>query len=136
RRTWSRRSAVPGGQGVHREVESEGHEEKHRAVIDAPRRMTFVLFQLLLRQREHLVTYQRRHWNLNPLRARPLMTPNVSTRQGFPLTERARHARPGPLLGFAIACGSPIRWIAQHAPNRGSFPTTGARPCRNLALIQ
>ena len=23
-----------GGQGVHREVESEGHEEKHRAVID------------------------------------------------------------------------------------------------------
>src|SRR6202165_5929338 len=34
RRTWSRRSAVPGGQGVHREVESEGHEEKYRAVID------------------------------------------------------------------------------------------------------
>src|ERR1022692_1849221 len=32
--TWSRRSAVPGGQGVHREVESEGHEEKYRAVID------------------------------------------------------------------------------------------------------
>ena len=26
--------AVPGGQGVHREVESEGHEEKCRAVID------------------------------------------------------------------------------------------------------
>ena len=26
--------AVPGGQGVHREVESEGHEEKYRAVID------------------------------------------------------------------------------------------------------
>jgi len=24
----------PGGQGVHREVESEGHEEKYRAVID------------------------------------------------------------------------------------------------------
>ena len=23
-----------GGQGVHREVESEGHEEKYRAVID------------------------------------------------------------------------------------------------------
>ena len=28
------RSAVPGGQGVHREVESEGHEEKYRAVIE------------------------------------------------------------------------------------------------------
>jgi hypothetical protein len=29
-----------GGQGVHREVESEGHEEKYRAVIDGgtPRR--------------------------------------------------------------------------------------------------
>src|SRR3954469_8023640 len=27
-------SAVPGGQGVHREVESEGHEEKYRAIID------------------------------------------------------------------------------------------------------
>jgi hypothetical protein len=26
--------AVPGGQGVHRELESEGHEEKYRAVID------------------------------------------------------------------------------------------------------
>ena len=25
---------APGGQGVHREVESEGHEEKHRAVVD------------------------------------------------------------------------------------------------------
>ena len=24
----------PGGQGVHREVESEGHEEKYRAVVD------------------------------------------------------------------------------------------------------
>jgi len=24
----------PGGQGVHREVGSEGHEEKYRAVID------------------------------------------------------------------------------------------------------
>ena len=34
RRTWSRRSAILGGQGVHREVESEGHEEKYRAVID------------------------------------------------------------------------------------------------------
>ena len=27
--------AVPGGQGVHREVESEGHEEKYRAVRDS-----------------------------------------------------------------------------------------------------
>ena len=26
--------AVSGGQGVHREVESEGHEKKYRAVID------------------------------------------------------------------------------------------------------
>lgn len=26
-----------GGQGVHREVESEGHEEKYRAVIDGGR---------------------------------------------------------------------------------------------------
>ena len=26
--------AIPGGQGVHREVESEGHEEKYRAVIN------------------------------------------------------------------------------------------------------
>ena len=24
-----------GGQGVHREMESEGHEEKYRAIIDA-----------------------------------------------------------------------------------------------------
>jgi hypothetical protein len=34
RRTWSRSSQFSGGQGVHREVESEGHEEKYRAVID------------------------------------------------------------------------------------------------------
>ena len=26
--------SIPGGQGVHREVESEGHDEKYRAVID------------------------------------------------------------------------------------------------------
>ena len=26
--------AFPGGQGIHRELESEGHEEKYRAVID------------------------------------------------------------------------------------------------------
>ena len=29
--------AVSGGQGVHRKVESEGHEEKHRAVIEGNR---------------------------------------------------------------------------------------------------
>ena len=28
------RAQQPGGQGVHREVESEGHEEKYRAVVD------------------------------------------------------------------------------------------------------
>jgi hypothetical protein len=27
-------SPLTGGQGVHREVESEGHEEKYRAVVD------------------------------------------------------------------------------------------------------
>jgi hypothetical protein len=30
--------AILGGQGVHREVESEGHEEKYRAVIDGETR--------------------------------------------------------------------------------------------------
>ena len=30
--------AVSGGQGVHREVESEGHEEKYRAVIEGATR--------------------------------------------------------------------------------------------------
>jgi len=33
------RSVVLGGQGVHREVESEGHEEKYRAVIKGQPRM-------------------------------------------------------------------------------------------------
>ena len=33
-RTCSHRSGVPGGQGVRREAESEGHEEKCRAVIE------------------------------------------------------------------------------------------------------
>jgi hypothetical protein len=32
--TWSHHLQFPGGQGVHREMESEGHEEKYRAVID------------------------------------------------------------------------------------------------------
>jgi len=27
-------SKYPGGQGVHREVESEGHEEKYRVVVE------------------------------------------------------------------------------------------------------
>jgi hypothetical protein len=34
RRTWSHRSTCFGGQGVRREVESEGYAEKYRAVID------------------------------------------------------------------------------------------------------
>src|SRR6266481_5863431 len=34
RRTWSRCLLYSGGQGVHRKVESEGHEEKYRAAID------------------------------------------------------------------------------------------------------
>jgi hypothetical protein len=34
RRTWSRCLLYFGGQGVHRDVESEGHEEKCRAAID------------------------------------------------------------------------------------------------------
>jgi hypothetical protein len=34
RRTWSRCLPYFGGQGVHREMESKGHEEKYRAVID------------------------------------------------------------------------------------------------------
>src|SRR5689334_18111135 len=98
--------------------------------------MTFILLQLLLRQREHLCAYQRRHRDLNPLLARPFMPPNVATRQRLPLTERARNALPGPLLGFAIASGSPIRWIAQHPPNCRSLPAAFARPCRNPALMQ
>jgi len=32
--TWSQSLRFSGGQGVHREMESEGHEEKYRAVID------------------------------------------------------------------------------------------------------
>src|SRR5262249_47016420 len=34
RLTWSHHLLSSGGQGVHREVESERHEEKYRAVID------------------------------------------------------------------------------------------------------
>src|SRR6516165_2145905 len=34
RRTWSHRTQYSGRQGVHRKVESEGLEEKYRAVID------------------------------------------------------------------------------------------------------
>src|SRR3984957_19628034 len=37
RRTWSHRSTCFGGQGVRREVESEGYAEKYRAVIDLGR---------------------------------------------------------------------------------------------------
>src|SRR6266436_2377811 len=33
-------SPLTGGQGVHREVESEGHEEKYRAVVDGGHPMT------------------------------------------------------------------------------------------------
>ena len=34
RRTWSRPLQYSGGQGVHREMKSEGYAEKYRAVID------------------------------------------------------------------------------------------------------
>ena len=33
-RRWPEAMVAFGGQGVHREMESEGHEEKYRAVID------------------------------------------------------------------------------------------------------
>src|SRR5260370_20543579 len=99
-------------------------------------RMTFILLQLLLRQCEHLFTHQSRHRDFNPLRARPLMPTNVATGESVRWTERGRDALPGPLLGFAKASRSPIRGIAQHAPNRGSLPAAFAHPCRNLAVIQ
>ena len=38
RRTWSHCLLYFGGQGVHREVGSEGHEEKYRAVVDGETR--------------------------------------------------------------------------------------------------
>src|SRR5215510_6348575 len=98
--------------------------------------MMFVLLQLLLRQREHLFAHQRWHRDLNPLRARPLVSTNVAARQGFPLTKGPRDALPRPLLGLAVARGSPIRGIAQHAPNRGSLPTALTCPCCNLLFIQ
>jgi hypothetical protein len=95
-----------------------------------------ILFQLLLRQRERLFAHQRWHRDLNPLRAWPLVSTNVVARLNFPLTERTRDALPGPLLGLAVARRSPIRGIAQHAPNRGPLPAALARPCCNLPFIQ
>src|SRR6266508_3321281 len=98
--------------------------------------MMLVRLQLLLCQREHLFAHQCRHRDLNPLRARPLMTTNVAARKGLSLTQRARDALPGPLFGFAIAGSPAIRGIAQHAPNGGSLPAALAGPCCNLTLIQ
>ena len=55
-----------GGQGVHREVESEGHEEKYRAVIDGEtrdepvgQRWGKVESALLRRRRSHSPTAPR-----------------------------------------------------------------------------
>src|ERR1043165_205712 len=90
--------------------------------------MTFVLFQLLLRQREHLFTHQRRHRDLDPLRAGTLMTTNVATRQGFPLTERARDTLPGPLFGLAIARTFPDTRDCAACPKRWIVPN-GLYPC-------
>src|SRR5215471_21115146 len=98
--------------------------------------MAFVLLQLLLRQREHLFAHQSRHGYFEPFRARPFMTTPGATRQAFPLTEWACDALPRPQLGLAIAGDPSIRGIAQHAPNRGSFPAALACPSGNLALIE
>src|SRR3954451_22407257 len=98
--------------------------------------MTFVLLQLLLRQREHLFGHQRRHRDLNPLRTGPLMTTNVATGQGFALPQCPRDTLPRSLFGLAIAGGPPIRGIAQHSPDRRSFPSTLACPGRDLPVIQ
>src|SRR3954447_25762190 len=57
--------------------------------------------QLLLRERERLFPHQSWHWDLNPLRARPFVSTNVTARPSLPLTERTRDTLPGPLLGFA-----------------------------------
>src|SRR6516225_11942041 len=54
--------------------------------------MMLVLLQLLLRQREHLFAHQRGHRDLNPLRARPLVSTHVAAWQRFPLTKGTRDA--------------------------------------------
>ena len=66
RRTWSHCLQYSGGQGVHREVESEGHEEKYRAVIDGEtqdepvgQRWGKVESALLRRRRSHSPTAPR-----------------------------------------------------------------------------
>jgi len=81
--------------------------------------MMFVLFQLLLRQREHLFAQQRTLRLLNPICPRPFMTTNLATRQGLSLTLRARDTLPEPLLGLAIASRASICGIARVRRARG-----------------
>ena len=67
RRTWSHCLQYSGGQGVHREVESERHEEKYRAVIEGDNppdepvgpRWGKVESALLRRRRSHSPTVPR-----------------------------------------------------------------------------
>jgi ketosteroid isomerase-like protein len=52
--------------------------------------MTFILLQLLLRQREHFLAHHSGHRHFNPLRARALMACAITARQAFPLAKGAR----------------------------------------------
>src|ERR1019366_3843967 len=70
----------PAGQGI-AALFANQHALQQGRLDGAPRRMMFVLLQLLLCQREHLFAHQRRHRDLNPLRTGPLMTTNVAARE-------------------------------------------------------
>src|SRR6516164_10801121 len=98
--------------------------------------MTFVLLQLLLRQREYLFAHQCLNRNLNPLLARPFMTSTIATRPSFPLAQGAGDPLSGTRLGFTVAGGPAIGRVAQHSPNRRSFPAPLPRARSDLAFIQ
>ena len=102
----------------------------------APRRVAFVLLQLLLGQGKSFLADQSRNRDLDPIFSGSFVVGTVAARQSLAFPQCSRDALPWVVLGLPIARPASIGRVAQQAPDRGPLPACRARPGRNLLLVQ
>src|ERR1700730_2329685 len=98
--------------------------------------MALILLQLLLRQSEGHITYQRRYGNLDPFWARALSMRATTVAVPTSLPQGPRDFLARRALRLAEACLALISRIAQHSPHRRSFPPRRSPAGWDSAIIQ
>ena len=98
--------------------------------------MTFILFQLLLRQSENLLTDQWWHGDLNPVLERPLAIRTIAIGNTIGLPQGAGDPLTGTDLCFSKACPPLVCRIAQHAPHGGPLPSRDACTSRSAPVLR